>query len=56
MPKYEYECKKDGTVKEVERSINDKERIPKCPDCRSKMYRIFTAIPTHFRGNGWGGE
>lgn len=28
--------------------------IPPCDLCGSPMSRVFNAVPTHFRGGGWG--
>ena len=51
MPKYDYECPGEGIVLELELPMDHKQ--PYCSTCGAALARIFTAIPTHFKGKGF---
>lgn len=52
MPAYDYKhCDK---VETVVRSVDEKEKAPKCPECKKPMTRVFGVAAINFKGNGWG--
>jgi putative FmdB family regulatory protein len=55
MPTYSYRCDQHEkpVFSYVNRSIDQVEQIPDCPDCGGLMIRVFDAIPTHFSGSGY---
>jgi putative FmdB family regulatory protein len=53
MPKYDYKCTTCGEVREVEHSMND-DTLVECSDCFTPMTKVFSAVPGHFKGQGWG--
>lgn len=48
MPYYDFECKTCIKVMET----NDP-TPPPCPSCANMMVRIWSPIPTHFKGSGF---
>ena len=57
MPVYEFEC--DNTEKceanlryDKEFSINDSHEVD-CPLCGAPMRKIYSSVPTHFKGSGF---
>lgn len=51
MPIYEYDCRECGRF---ERFIYSDEPEPKrCPKCRKKIERAWSAPAIQFRGSGW---
>jgi putative FmdB family regulatory protein len=52
MPRYDYECPKCGTIKEIERSIKAPEKVVIC-NCGSKMNKLFGNVSITFKGDGW---
>ena len=53
MLTYEFHCYDCDKVFEVDRDTKTNQDVP-CPDCGAAMWRIFTAVPIHFKGSGWG--
>ena len=53
MPTYLFECE-CGKVTEKVLSL-DQERTHTC-DCGKEAKRIYTVIPAHFKGTGWGSK
>jgi len=51
MPTYLFECE-CGKVTEKVLSL-DQERTHTC-DCGKQAKRVYTVIPAHFKGSGWG--
>ena len=51
MPTYLFECE-CGEVTE-KRLKFDEERTHTC-DCGKEAKRVYTVIPAHFKGTGWG--
>ena len=53
MPVYEYECRKCGTAFEIKRSITDRNRDAKCPNCSDESaQRVYSVFCTpSFPGN-----
>ena len=54
MPNYDYECPGEGEVIVLDLPMDHK--IPHCQVCGAKMRRIYTAVPTIFKGTGWAGK
>ena len=54
MPKYDYECLREGVVAEFDLAIEH--NAPFCNTCGSVMRKVFTATPAIFKGKGWGGK
>jgi predicted nucleic acid-binding Zn ribbon protein len=54
MPKYDYECLREGVVAEFNLAIDH--NAPFCNTCGSVMRKVFTATPAIFKGKGWGGK
>ncbi|MFC1474543.1 FmdB family zinc ribbon protein [bacterium] len=52
MPLYDYECTKCGHIFEVEHGINDSTNR-RCPECRCKANKIFSAVGIMFKGSGF---
>lgn len=52
MPAYEYVC--CSSKETVVRGLSDKEKAPKCPECKKAMKRVFGVAAVTFKGNGWG--
>jgi putative FmdB family regulatory protein len=56
MPKYEYECPGDGEIIELEFSIFDVPKTPKCLTCGAELIRVYTPTLAIFKGRGWGSK
>jgi predicted nucleic acid-binding Zn ribbon protein len=54
MPKYDYECLREGVVAEFDLAIDH--NAPFCETCGSVMRKVFTATPAIFKGRGWGAK
>jgi predicted nucleic acid-binding Zn ribbon protein len=54
MPKYDYECLREGVVAEFDLAIDH--NAPFCETCGSVMRKVFTATPAIFKGRGWGSK
>ena len=54
MPKYDYECLREGVVAEFDLAIDH--NAPFCNTCGSVMRKVFTATPAIFKGKGWGSK
>jgi predicted nucleic acid-binding Zn ribbon protein len=54
MPKYDYECLREGVVAEFDLAIDH--NAPFCNTCGSVMRKVFTATPAIFKGRGWGAK
>ena len=48
MPYYDFECKVCTKLIEIDEPIP-----PTCPSCGAVMLRIWSAVPTHFKGSGF---
>lgn len=57
MSIYEYGCEPCKKIKEIESSMADmdKIKIPRCPKCRKKMFRIYDSS-FRLKGRGWPGK
>ena len=55
MPIYEYECQKCNLKFELSKKVGDQVEVY-CPKCRGQARRIFSSIPSFFRGTRWVGE
>ena len=53
MPNYDYKCSVCGGVQEIYKELGDS-MVPTC--CSTSMEKMFSAVPAHFRGGGWGGS
>ena len=51
--RYEYECPKDGTKIEIERSILESESIYTCELCGTQLKRIYNSPPIKFNATGF---
>jgi predicted nucleic acid-binding Zn ribbon protein len=56
MANYEYECKVDGVINEVEFPIGTAPEVTPCPVCAQDAPRKFSTFRPIFRGDGWGGK
>jgi len=57
MAQYEFMCQVCLNVTVLQRKIADElPRDPYCENCMIPMARIWTAIPAHFKGKGWGSD
>lgn len=56
IPKYDYKCDTCVFVFEVEHPMADTMDFHECidEDCTGLLHRVFTAVPGHFKGGGWG--
>ena len=54
VPNYEYECDGEGEVIVLDLPMDHK--IPHCQVCNAPLRRVFTAVPTIFKGTGWAGK
>ena len=55
MPKFDYECRKCETVAEFTiplEKVDDYALI--CGACKEEMFKVYVAVPAHFKGTGWG--
>jgi putative FmdB family regulatory protein len=52
MPVYEYECQKCGHRFDIEHGINEETR-KRCPECRGKIKKCFSAVGIVFKGSGF---
>ena len=52
MPVYEYKCNDCSTKFELRCGFDDEPEVP-CPRCRSRVRRIFSAVPVIFKGSGF---
>jgi putative FmdB family regulatory protein len=51
MPLYEYE-REDGTKFEVMQKLADSP-LETCPETGQKVRRLISAVPSHFKGDGF---
>lgn len=58
MPRYEYECPKDGTLVEVGHSMSECDtHEEKCPSCNGTMKRLVGGAGGFLlKGDGWTGR
>ena len=54
MPIYDYKCPQCGWKIAQKRSIDDATPAPTCGDCLVVMDKVYSPIPAHFKGEGWG--
>ena len=54
MPNYEYFCDSEGSMIVLDLPMDHK--IPHCQVCNAPLRRIYTAVPTIFKGTGWAGK
>lgn len=58
MPAYEFRCDSCGYEADHFIPIDSDDRpacpAPECDD--APMRKLFTAVPSHFKGGGWGGS
>jgi predicted nucleic acid-binding Zn ribbon protein len=55
MPKFDYECRTCDTTSEFTIPIDKVDDYCLiCGICKSEMFKLFVAVPAHFKGNGWG--
>lgn len=52
MPSYEYNCENEHQYIEV-RSINEDQKITKCPECKGALKRVFESTPVIFAAPGF---
>ncbi len=52
MPLYEYECTECGHRTELLQRHGDPP-LEKCPECGSKVRKLFSAPAVQFKGTGW---
>lgn len=54
MPSYDYKCEFCQT--QVELALPVDHEVPECAGCRGKLKRLWSAVPIHFKGDGWAGK
>jgi len=54
MPNYEYLCPKDGLT--IILDLPMEHEIPNCQLCGAELRRVYSAVPTIFKGTGWAGK
>lgn len=52
MPTYQYECTSCGHQFELFQSFSD-EAIKECPECKSAVRKIYSAVGVVFKGSGF---
>jgi putative FmdB family regulatory protein len=52
MPLYEYECTKCGHRFEERRKVTDPP-ASRCPECRSRVRRVYQPVGIIFKGSGF---
>ncbi len=53
MPIYEYECEKCRFRFELKLRFSDADMDTTCPQCQSKVHRLFSPVPIIFKGSGF---
>jgi putative FmdB family regulatory protein len=53
MAMYEYKCNGCDQSITITRSISDKEVIPECLACKSKLSRVYSSVGVTFNGGGF---
>jgi predicted nucleic acid-binding Zn ribbon protein len=54
MPNYDYMCDGEGLLIVLDLPMDHK--IPHCQVCNAPLRRVFTAVPSIFKGTGWAGK
>jgi putative FmdB family regulatory protein len=59
MPKYDYKCQSCGHIEEIEHAMDENQNGAACLnpdnfDCEGSIRKVFSAVPGHFKGQGWG--
>jgi predicted nucleic acid-binding Zn ribbon protein len=54
MPNYDYMCDDVGLLIVLDLPMDHK--IPICQGCNKPLRRVYTAVPTIFKGTGWAGK
>ena len=49
MPTYEYKCKDNSHEYSEIRGMTEDQKATECPECGSKLIRIFTSPPIVFK-------
>ena len=52
MPTYEFRCKDDMSMLEIQQGFYDN-NIPNCPVCGKEMNKVFRPTPTIFNASGF---
>lgn len=52
MPSYEYRCANGHDYVEI-RSIAEDQKVMECPECSTKLTRVFEPTVTIFNGSGF---
>lgn len=55
MPSYDFECRSCSVTQEFTIPINYDKEI-KCDHCGNVLFKVFSANPIHFKGDGWAGK
>ncbi len=54
MPTYSHQCRNCGKLFEDNRSYNDSEKKPRCPNCKSRnTKKIIGDVAVIFKGDGF---
>jgi putative FmdB family regulatory protein len=54
---YRYECQRCGTSTEQIRKLDDRDKLPDCPECHHLMLRVpVTPAPTFPGADTWRGR
>lgn len=55
MPNWDFKCPLCDKVEE--HFIESNEAVfPTCETCKVTLTKLFSAVPTHFKGGGWAGK
>lgn len=55
MPRYDYKCDGCEEVEEIEHSMAETLDYHACRNCETGfLHKVFTPVPGHFKGQGWG--
>ena len=52
MPIYEFRCDDCEHIQDVVLGFEAPKKVI-CDKCGKQMFRVWTATPTHFKGQGW---
>lgn len=53
MPTYEYRCKQDQSMLEMNRPVDERDTPLACPVCGENMTRQISAVPVKFNATGF---
>jgi putative FmdB family regulatory protein len=54
MPKYDFRCEACNLDMEIVLAVES--QLPHCTLCGGTLKRLWSAVPIHFKGRGWGSK